>query len=178
MDMYGTDRGRDPIAELEYAHYMPQGAVLLEAEAGLLRTALRASPGATLGDTACVLFGWLASALHPCCEGQTLPDMHDAALAYCLWAGPHAWLGMQDTLASALRHSGTLYLFYGGNCVTVTAYLGVDATGMRDRVEVVGAKYDVDIGGFDAPPYVPTPVKLEESQSGARLTWACGGGCA
>lgn len=171
-------RDREAGSAPAYSHCMPQGAVLLEAEAGLLRTALRASPGATLGDAACVLLGWLASALHPCCEGQALPGMHDAALACCLWAGPHAWLGMQDTLASALRHSGTLYLFYGGDCVTVTAYLGVDATGMRDRVEVVGDKYDVDIGGFDAPPYVPTPVKLEESRSGARLTWACGGGCA
>lgn len=150
MDGYSRDREAGSV--LVYTHCMPQGAVLLEAGAGRLRTALRAAPGATLGDTACVLFGWLASALHPCCEGQTLPDMHDAAQTYCLWAGPHARLGMQDTLASALRHSGTLYLFYGGNCVTVTAYLGVDATGMRDRVEVVGDKYDVDIGGFGDPP--------------------------
>ena len=174
--MDGCGRGRGPGSALAYASCMPQCAILLEAEAERLRTALRAAPGATLADIASVLLEWLTSALHTCYEGQTLPDMRDAAPAYCCWAGPHAQLGMQVTLASALRHSGTLY-FCAGNCrVTVKAYWGVDATGMRDRVEVVGDKCNVDIGGFGDPPYTPTSVRLEDSRSGVRLAWACGGG--
>lgn len=41
------------------------------------------------------------------------------------------------------------------------AHSGVDATGMRRRVEVVGDKYDMDIGGFGVFPCVPAPAKLE-----------------
>ena len=174
MDGCSMDRGAG--SALVYVSWMPQGAVLLEAGAGRLRTALRAAPGATLADIACVLLDWLASALHPCYEGQALPGMRDAALAYCLWAGPHARLGMQDTLAYALRHSSTLCFCAGGCYVTVKAYRGVDATGMRDRVEVVGDKYDMDIGGFGDPLYTPTSARLEDGRSGVRLAWACGGG--
>lgn len=171
--MDGCSRDHEAGSALVYVSWMPQGAVLLEAGAGRLRTALRAAPGATLADIACVLLDWLASALHPCCERQTLPGMHDAALAYCLWAGPHARLGMQDTLAYTLRHSSTLCFCAGGCCVTVKAYWGVDATGMRDRVEVVGDKYDVDIGGFGDPSYVPTPVKFENGRSGKHRVEVC-----
>lgn len=171
--MDGCSLDREARSVLVYAHCMPQGAVLLEAGAGRLRTALRAAPGATLADIACVLLDWLASALHPCYEGQTLLDMRDAALAYCLWAGPHARLGMQDTLAYALRHSDTLCFCAGGSYVTVKAYWGVDATGMRDRVEVVGDKHDVDIGGLGDPPYVSTPVKFENGRSGEHRVEIC-----
>ena len=174
--MDGCSRGRGPGSALAYAPCMPQDVILLEAEAGRLRTALRAVPGAALADIAYVLLGWLTSALHPCYEGQTLPDMCGTAPAYCRWAGSHARLDMQVTLASALRHSGTLY-FCAGNCrVTVKAYRGVDATGMRDRVEVIGDKCNVDIGEFGDPPYTPTSVRLEDSRSGARRIGACGGG--
>ena len=174
--MDGCSGDREAGSALVHVSWMPQGAVLLEAGAGRLQTALRAAPGATLADIACVLLDWLASALHPCYEGQTLPGMHDSTLAYCLWAGPHARLGMQDTLVYALRHSSTLCFCAGDSYVTVKAYWGVDATGMRDRVEVVGDKCNVDIGGFGDPPYTPTSVRLEDSRSGVRLAWACGGG--
>lgn len=166
MVRYGVDPGLCAGAALECAPGLPRGAVLLEAEAGRLRTALRAVPGATLVDIAPVVLGWLASSLHPAYGERILPVQRAAARACRLWAGPHARLGVQDTLASALQYSGTLYFFCAGACVTMRAHSNVDATGMRDRVEVVGDKYDMDIGGFDVPPYAPTPATLEGGLGG------------
>lgn len=179
MVRYGVDPGLCAGAALECAPGLPRGAVLLEAEAGRLRTALRAVPGATLADIAPVVLGWLASSLHPAYGERILPVQRAAARACRLWAGPHARLGVQDTLASALQYSGTLYFFCAGACVTMRAHSGVDATGMRSRVEVVGDKYDMDIGGFGVFPCVPTPAKLEggmaADQAHARLGYAAVG---
>lgn len=175
MAVYGTRYIRVAGDAPACAPCMLQGAVLLEAGAGQFRTALRASPDAALAYIACVLLDWLAPSQHTRYEGQMLPNMRDAALAHCLWTGPNAQLGMQDTLAYALRHYGTLYLFYGGVCVTMNAHGGVDTAGIRDRVEVVGNKYGMDTGGFDAPPYAPTPVKLEDRRLGAHHVGVCCG---
>lgn len=86
MVRYGVDHGLCAGAALECAPGLPPGAVLLEAEAGRLRAALRAVPGSTLVDIAPVVLGVLpASSLRgtdtagPARRGASLSPLGGAA---------------------------------------------------------------------------------------------------
>lgn len=150
MGAKGIGHGRVASTALECAPNAPRGAVLLEASAGRARLALRALPGAPLPNVGLVLLGWLASCLHP----------YAAPCACRFWAGPGTPLDMRSTLGCALGHSNTLYLTFAGGCITMRAYRGVDDMGMRDSVEVVGDKYNPDIGEFTVLPQDPVPIDL------------------